>query len=258
MRGILFALAALAAAVVSQPALAADIGVVFLHGKWGTTSAPAVKILIDAVTSAGFLVETPEMPWSRNRAYDKDVDGSLAEIDEAVARLKSRGAQRIVVGGQSLGANVALIYGSRRDGLAGIVTTAPGHTPDLSQVKDKIAPHVARAKNLVAEGKGARKERFDDINQGKVQQVTASAEIYASWMDPDGAAVIPKSAAALRPNTPLLWVVGDDDAMARRGEAYAFAKAPAHPKSAYKVVGGGHFDTPKGAATIVVDWLKGL
>src|SRR5689334_6781399 len=99
MRRLLFALAAIAAGTFAMPALAADIGVVFLHSKWGTANAPAVKTLVEAMTSAGFLVETPDMPWSRSRAYDKDVEGALAEIDAAVARLKSRGAQRIVVGG---------------------------------------------------------------------------------------------------------------------------------------------------------------
>ena len=259
MKRILILLAALAAGIVSVPAHAADIGVVFLHGKWGM-SGPKSPIgpLTQALEKAGHIVDAPEMPWSRGRAYDRDIEGALAEIDAAVKRLKGKGAQRIIVGGQSLGANVALIYGTRRDGLAGIVVTAPGHTPELAAIKDVVAADFARARKMVTDGKGDVKDKFIDVNQGRQQQVGATARVYVDWMNPDGAAVIPKSVAALKPGVPLLWVVGAEDAMAKRGEGYAFAKAPAHPKNAYKVIGGGHADAPTGAAQEVVAWLKGL
>ena len=46
------------------------------------------------------------------------------------------------------------------------------------------------------------------------------------------------------PAVPFLWVVGTGDRMYQRGEGYAYARAPRHPKSKYLVVKAGHKDTP--------------
>ena len=43
-----------------------------------------------------------------------------------------------------------------------------------------------------------------------------------------------------------------------RGKEYAFAKAPAHDKSAYDVIGGGHKATPTKGKKEIITWLKGL
>jgi pimeloyl-ACP methyl ester carboxylesterase len=260
MTRLLIALAVLAAGAFAVPALAADIGIVFMHGKWGTTGAQSpIGPMVSAMQRAGYLVDTPEMPWSRDRAYDKDVEGAFGEIDTAVERLKGKGAQRIVVGGQSLGANVALAYAAARgEGLAGVIVVAPGHTPEIESFRAGAASEVARARDLIKNGKGGDKIRFSDNNQGKKGTVGARPSDYLTWFDPDGALVFPKSAAALKPGTPLLWVLGKEDSMAQRGEAYAFAKAPPNPKSLYKVFGGGHFDTPTVAAAEINAWLKGL
>ena len=81
-----------------------------MHGKWGGPSDGSVTPIVQELKRQGFLVETPEMPWSRSRAYDKDATGAMAELDAVVAKLKERGAQRIVVGGQSMGANFSIAY----------------------------------------------------------------------------------------------------------------------------------------------------
>ena len=241
---------------LSSSAFAADIGVVFLHPKWGTTNPKSpIGPLIAAMEKAGYLVEFPEMPWSRERAYDRDVDGAMSEIDAAVKRLKDKGAKRIVVGGQSMGANAAMIYGARRDGLAGVMAVSPGHTPEIAGYRSSLKGDVERAQKLIADGKGDARDYFYDNNQGKEQKLPSTAKIYLSWFDPNGAAVFPKSAAELKPGTALLWIVGDDDPMAKRGEGYAYAQAPANPKSAYKVVGGGHFDAGGKAASEIIAWL---
>ena len=52
--------------------------------------------------SAGYLVDTPEMCWSRRRIYDRPFLDCLTEIDSAIGRLKGRGAGTIVSAGSSL------------------------------------------------------------------------------------------------------------------------------------------------------------
>ena len=69
---------------------------------------------------------------------------------------------------------------------------------------------------------------------------------------------MPKSAAALKSGTPLLWVVGENDPLEKQGQAYAFAKAPPNPKSSYIVAKGGHFDANEQAAPQIIAWLKSL
>lgn len=235
-----------------------DIGIVFMHGKWSTSGAKSTAGLLSAMQKAGFIVYAPEMPWARERAYDKDIDGALAEIDAVVKKLKDSGATRIVVGGQSMGANAALLYASRRDGLAGVMAVSPGHTPEFGQFREQVASDVARAKSMIESGHGADKATFLDINQGQKKNLTIPAAIYFSWMDPNGLAVIPKSAAALKPGTPLLWVSGENDPLTKQGQGYAYAKAPPNPKNAYIIVKGGHVDANEVAAPQIVDWLKKL
>jgi len=91
---------------------AASLGVVLLHGKTGTPEQMAK--LAATLKDAGYAVSTPEMCWSKSRIFDKALPDCLKEVDAAVAGLKSGGASRIVIGGVSQGAIVAIDYGATR------------------------------------------------------------------------------------------------------------------------------------------------
>lgn len=243
------------------PVVAAEkVGVILMHGKWGTNKSKSpVVILGKSLKSKGFIVETPDMPWSKSRLYAKDYEATMAEIDKAVAKLKSKGATKIVVGGHSMGANAALGYGARRDGLAAILAIAPGHIPEGSDWKGKFAGDVAKARKLVNAGKGSQKEKFQDLNQGKKKTLNIPAKIYLSWFAPDGPSPMPVNAANLKPGTALFWVTGNKDGLHKReGESYAFAKAPKNPKNAYVVVSSGHGDAPKKSIKEITALLKSL
>ena len=242
------------------PASAADkIGVVLLHGKGGTAKPQSpIGPLIAKLQGSGILVDAPDMPWSRSRFLDKDQPGAMAEIDAAVARLKKRGATKIVVGGQSIGANAAIGYGAQREGLAGIVAIAPGHVPDLPLYQNSLKHDYRRAKEMVDKGQGKAVAAFADNNQRQISQVRVKARVYLSWYDPEGAAAMPLNAAKLKPGTPLMWVIGRDDGLIRLGKAYVYDRAPANPKSLYLEVAGGHRDTPEIAAGQILNWLRTL
>ena len=236
------------------------VGVVLMHGKSGTAreKSPIGKLKY-ALEVAGFIVVAPDMPWSRSRGFDRTYRESMAEIDEAVATLKDKGATRIVVGGHSLGANAALGYGARRSGLAGVLAIAPGHTIDGDGFHRLVDYDYRRAKEMVAAGKGGEEADFKDINQGKRSTKTMTAKVYLSWFDPEGPAPMPRNAANLKPGTPLMWIIGEKDRLLmERGKDYAFAEAPAHPKNAYVVVEGGHKWTPREGKGEIIAWLKGL
>jgi pimeloyl-ACP methyl ester carboxylesterase len=235
--------------------------VVLLHGNGGSPGGLTGPLEI-TLESAGASVVSPLMPWHGSRGrpegYTEGVPQALGRIDRAIAQLRSRDASRIVLAGQSLGANIALAYAAKRGkGLAGVIVMAPGHTPELPGFMRLVQAGVARARELVASGRGDGIVMLPDINQGDTFQVEAKPAAYLSFFDPEGAAVMPRNAAAL-PALPLLWVIGRSDPLFSHGEGYAYALAPKHGKSRYAVVEAGHRDTPTAARQIVVDWLRGL
>lgn len=253
--GLLFSVIALSLGIPSD-AEEGKVGIVLLHGK--QDKAPYhVGSLVQELRGAGHLVATPEMSWSRNRIYDASYQDALLEIDKAVAALKKDGARKILVGGLSLGGNVAVGYASRRDNLAGIIVLAPGHFPELRGFREMSAASVARAKEMVAAGRGDSTDSFSDTNMGKNFNSRASARNYLSYFDPDGPAVVPTNAAAIRSPIPILWVVGTKDPLTRPS-SYAFDKAPPHPKNKYVAVDAGHLETPTAAAEQVLTWLQSL
>jgi len=247
--------------LVSITSLSADekMGVVLMHGKSGTSdSGTPVGVLAEHLEENGLLVIAPDMPWSESRVLDKSFEESMNEIDTHVQALRDRGATKIIVGGHSMGANAALGYGARREGLAGILAIAPGHVPELPGYQAKLDDDWQRAKDMVDTGQGDVVSAFKDKNQGQQTEKDVKAHIYLSWFDPTGPAVMPKNTSRLKPATPLLWIIGQRDRMYDRGEEYAFDSAPSHPANAYVVIKGGHRVTPKKGKDEILEWVKGL
>jgi pimeloyl-ACP methyl ester carboxylesterase len=230
-------------------------GVVLLHGKNGSPGSPPVADLAGQLRRADFLATSPEMPYSRGRQYDKTYEETTVEIDAAVDELKKRGAERIVIAGHSLGANVALYYATRKS-VDAVVAMAPGHTPEREAMQRRLRPDVEKARAMIEKGQGDKQSLFDDMNQGRMSTIKTTPLIYLSWFDPDGAAVMPRNTANLKPGTALLWVVGTKDPLFEQGASYAFDKAPLDSRNKYLVVEADHFNTPRSAASGIIAWLK--
>jgi pimeloyl-ACP methyl ester carboxylesterase len=244
-----FALIAASAALAADPA-----GIILLHGKESSPSSRVLQPLVSALVREGFLVSTPEMPWSGRRIYDQSYDAAMEEIDNAVKEIKERGAKKIFIAGHSLGANAALHYATRAS-VDGVLALAPGHVPESATY---TRTSLAQATRMVQAGKGDERASFDDGNQGRRFTVKTTPKIYLSYMDPLGPAVMPKSAAAIKPGTPLLWVVGTYDPMYQQGPLYAFQQAPPHPQSKYVVIKSDHSNTPRDATDEILAWLRTL
>jgi pimeloyl-ACP methyl ester carboxylesterase len=197
------------------------------------------------------------MPWAADRIYDATFDEAMIEIDREVDSLRQKGAKLVVVAGHSLGGNAALGYASSRDRAGAIIALAPAHTPELPRFTERVGQDVIRAKELIAAGKGKEKHRFSDVNVGRLFDVQATAEAYLSWFDPEGHAVMPRSAASFKAPTPLLVVVGSQDLTARPKD-YIFGKAPPHPQSRFVTVSADHAGVPSAAIDEVVSWLGSL
>jgi dienelactone hydrolase len=237
--------------LVILPARAERIGIVLMHGKQGGSNALAQ--LAGRLEAAGHLVERPMLCWSHDRIYDKPFPDCLAEIDAAVARLKSRGADQIVVGGQSLGGSAALAYGASRDGVAGVIAIVPAPAPGVAR-RPEIARELERAKSLIAAGKGDQRIRFADVNQAPIS-VETTPRIYVSFLDSEGPANLVANTGKLR--APLLWLTADQDGSAMT-RAAGFGKAPQNPLNRYVTLHAGHFNAPDAAAGPMIDWLVEL
>ena len=248
------------AGALAQTKSLADMGIVLMHGKGGQPGG-LIGSLAETLRGEGAAVDMPRMAWSGKQGqpdkYEMTYEEALAEVGRSIAGLRARGARRIVVAGQSLGANAAIGFAARHgQGLAAIVAIAPGHTPERMRHPDIVAG-VESARQMVAAGKTAAATMFSDTNQGQSLRIRATPRAYLSFFDPRGPAVMPRNAAAMPP-LPFLWVIGGRDPLAAAGSGYAFDKAPKHPKSRYLEVNADHRGTPDVARGQIVSWLKSL
>ena len=138
-----------------------------------------------------------------------------------------------------------------------MIALAPGHAPEARSMTKLVGADVQEAKALIAGGKGKVQRRFTDTNQGQTYSIMTTPEIYFSWFNPEGSAVMPRSAASFTTPIPLLVVVGNHDRLAR-GKDYIFDKAPPHPKSRFASVSAGHVEVPGAALDEVLGWLASL
>jgi pimeloyl-ACP methyl ester carboxylesterase len=242
------------ATVKIDPIPGDKIGMVLMHGKGGTNR--YVWSLGLSLRSAGILVETPLMPWSKDRIYDKGYEESMLEIDSYVARLKAAGAKRVFVAGHSIGANAALGYAARREGLSGVILLAYGHVPGIPGFAYKLSASTAKAEAMIAAGKGEETTIFSDVGGGGDNTVFSTANDLFSWFDPDGPATIANNAAKVKPGTPVLCIDGSSDRWQRCGNIMWLL--PDHPKHRTVMVSAGHLDTPSSSIKEVADWIRAL
>lgn len=248
------ALLLLVGQVCAQPPDASRPGVVVLHGK---NTGPADRSIQEAVRrlqNVGFLVAAPELPWSRRRGFDVSYEQSLVEIGLAVAELRAKGAGGVALVGHGLGANAALAYIATRGGVFAFVALAPAHDPDHH--RDVFIADLRKAREMSASGRGGERSLFTDFSLGRDYDLSTTAEVYLSYNDPEGAAVMPRMAERVREPLPVLWVVGTHDPLMRLGRFHCYEKLPKHPRSDYRELSADHQGVPRIAAVDVAEWLR--
>ena len=233
-----------------------SIGVVLIHGKWGNPSGTTLQ-LARKLGQEGFLVSSPEMPWSGFRLYDNGIDDAMAEIDSAVKALRDKGAKKIFIAGHSLGAAAVVRYGTRSTA-DGFIVLAPGHFPEGINFQNQLARSLKQAQAMVQEGKGDDKAWFDDVNTGsRVKFVRITARIYLDYFHPEGPMNFHKNTAALQPGVPILWVVGTEEEKGPRmiGDE-GHARIPSNRGNKFIEVNSDHMNTPDRVIEPVIAWIK--
>lgn len=256
-RFALRALVGLFLALTSSAAARAgsDVGIVMLHGLQGMPGQPITLRFENALRSAGYLVETPEMCWSRNRIYDAPYADCLKEIDTVIGKLKAAGATRIVIAGMSMGGNAVLGYAAGHPGLAGVIALAPAADPLQTSHNPQVHQSIEQARQMVAAGHGNDRATFNGVNTGGAITVTTSAAIYLSFADPDGPAAFTRGLPKI--TEPVLWAAGTYDKTQANADA-SFATLPANPMNLLVHVSSGHVATPDLAIGDALGWLKQL
>jgi len=251
------ALLALACGVISGAARADGVGVILMHGKDGTgkPQSPVGK-LASYLEAQGMTVVLPDMPWSRSRGLDKTLEDSFSEIDKMIEELRAKGMTKIILGGHSMGGCAALAYATQVVGLDGILVMAPGHRP-VFRARENAAV-LAKAKALVDAGKAGEMVDVVDRNQGDNFTRNVRADVAISWFSPDGLANMALSSPKVKSGTPVYVIIGNKDRYHSEASTEIFEKLPAHPKSAYKVIPGGHKVTPFKGKSEIADWIKNL
>lgn len=241
---------------VSVAAAESKIGVVVLHGKWGSPSGPS-KPFADQLESAGFLVESPELPWSGRRTYDAGVEAMVADIDTAVQSLRGKGAEKVCVAGHSMGAAGAIRYAGQTR-VDCLIVLAPGHNPESMIMRSWTARDLSTARDMVANGKGDASAPFDDYNSGnRTKKVNVKARVFIEYFDGDGPFNMANNANHVLPGTPVLWVVGQDEAEGpKRSGGTAFRALPETAPKKIVEVPGGHLATPEKSGAIAIEWLR--
>jgi pimeloyl-ACP methyl ester carboxylesterase len=251
------ALLALAASVAIPGEAAAEappMGMVIMHGKGGSPT-KLVAELANALAGKGYLVANLEMPWSGRRAYDVSVERAEEEVASALAALRSKGAQKLFVAGHSQGGVFAVYFAGRRS-IDGVIAIAPGGSTGGQVFREKLGESVARARQSVAEGKGGEKASFLDYegSRGTFSVVTTPA-LYLDWFDPEGAMNLARTALAIKPPTPVLWLVAKNDYPGlRKANIPLYQRIPANPLNAFYEPNSSHRDAPAATLDEIVRW----
>lgn len=233
----------------------ADVGIVLLHGKWGSPN--QMQSLLRDLEAKGYKAVAPEAAWSGRRLYDKDYPAALQEIRAQADALRARGAKKIVIAGQSMGANAAVAYVTAGLEADAIGLLAPGHFPERGLGGPKVRASVAQAKSMLAAGRGEDSDSFVDSNQGKFRDLRMKAAVYWSYFDAEGLGAMTRNLPKIARPLPVLLAIGTQDPFYPEAKA-AFDSAPAHAQSAYVVIDTDHFGMPQRVAAELLKWLEPL
>jgi pimeloyl-ACP methyl ester carboxylesterase len=249
------ALLVLALSAMAQPS-SPSIGIVLMHGKGGSP-ARHVAPLATALEQKGYLVANLEMPWSGNRSYDTTVEAAEREVHGAAEALRGKGAGKVFVAGHSQGGLFAIHYGGKGP-VDGVIAIAPGGNVANPVFRREVGADVEKARKLVAEGKGAEKERFSDYEGSRgTHPVSATAAAYLAWFDPEGAMNQMKAVRAVNPRVPVLYIAPRNDYPGLiKVKQVMFDALPRHPLTRMHEPDSSHLDAPAASVDEIVRWTR--
>lgn len=252
---LIFSVAALFIALPVAAQDAQNIGIVVMHGKGGRPTG-LVRQLAEGLQNKGYKVANIEMPWSGKRAYDVDVAGADREVDAAIAKLRTAGAGKLFVAGHSQGGVYALHYAVKHP-MDGLILIAPGGNVGTRFYQSKVGASVARAREMIAAGKGNERGEFIDYEGSQPDaDIRTTADIYFKWFDPEGAMNQKKSAEALPASLPVLYIAPTNDYKGlRQVKSEMFNALPSNPLTRLYEPDASHRSAPTDSLEEIARWV---
>lgn len=212
----------------AEPLAHKDIALILMHGKWGRPPGPLARYF----EREGYVVVSPEMPWSGRRLYEIPYRAGLEEVHREVERLRAAGAKKVIVGGESFGANGALAYQAVYGDADALIVLAPGHMPGGWYRSGITRDAVDRAAALAKEGKLDERISFVDHNQVRQRSLSTTVNAFLSFFNPKGLGNMNASAKLITRALPVLVINSANEAKSQ-GRSFIFDALPAHPMSVY-------------------------
>ena len=269
---VLFAAIA-GAPIAGSEAAPKDIGMVLIHGGALIPEDPALakgkgkpptdntwslfnrNQFADALVKEGYQVVRGVFPWAPFRNWDATMPAGMKELDASIAKLRASGAGKIVLVGESMGANVALLYAVAKPEIAGVVVTSIGPGPDNWP---EVEAAYTSAKEAIAKGDGDKIYFLPGTNSGTTPyKARVTPRIWYSYYGPEGFLPWDKAYRELRADMPVLFVIGGHDkaGIDKMAKVFDRSKEPAH--RSYEIVADAqHFDIMVKSTPVVIPWLK--
>lgn len=243
---------------------AASTTIIMIHGKSGSPLSSQYSSLYSDLQSAGYNVKALYMPWGNNGNSPGLWNGTLCQgmnyIDEVIQAEKTAG-NNVVLIGHSMGGAGSFIYNSTADVNKpdASIIIAPGHfMHKSSKLQTFTAPSVATANAMVKAGNGDVYDTFDTYNNGALQPVTTTANIYLSYHDLSQYPDIVNNVLGVQ-SGPLYWIGGDADSLTTTyNYALLFSNIPTNTDNKYETITGTHSTVITNSTTNIITWLTGL
>lgn len=244
--------------VLAEQIAPSKIGIVVMHGKGGMPTKHVLD-MASALEAKGYLVANIEMPWSKNREYDVDVETAYKEVESALNGLKSKGAQKLFIAGHSQGGLFALSAGGRVIS-DGIIAIAPGGNVGAPIYKEKVGESVNEARKLIEQGKGSEKTTLFDFESSKGKYaITTTPSVYLSWFDPDGAMNQEKASKKINPHIPVLFIAPTNDYPGLlKVKQMMFDTLPKHSKTKLYEPITSHIGAPSASVEEIMQWTMSV
>lgn len=231
--------------------------IIYMHGKNSKPVIRPAEKLFEELSDAGYTVYSAEMPWSREK-YRGTQKTANEIITQLTKKINAKGKQTILIG-HSMGASYAVIYAAQSGkNIAGVIPIAFAHVPQMNErFQNETAESVTKAIQMVATSKGKETDDFNDLNKGESYEISATAEYYKSFYDPE---TLPDASEVIKTiTTPMLWISAQRD---RLTEIYMhddiFETLPKNEKSTQIYVKGNHVAVLKFSSESIINWISKL
>jgi pimeloyl-ACP methyl ester carboxylesterase len=217
-----------------------------------------MRDLSDQLERLGNIVDYADYPWSRERRYEKTLEDSIAELDNAVERVKSKGATKIYLVGHSLGGNVLMYYATCRNDYSGIVLLCPSHNTHFDKFQNLSEWSVDQARQHIEQGI-VEPQPYIDFQLGKAFVNFVKPACYFSYFNKDGNCNMATNGPKMPLDKPVFFAIGELDPATPDAKNLIYnPMVKASGTQYFYMLGQTHFGLPSAVVLPMIEWANQL